>query len=60
VEKLVELLDSCRDLGVTWSAKEVLVARMTEGDPGITDNAKAHAHVRTIAGWQPLPRRWHG
>jgi hypothetical protein len=24
--------------------------------PGITDNAKARAHVRTIAGWQPLPR----
>jgi hypothetical protein len=23
--------------------------------PGITDNAKARAHVRTIAGWQPLP-----
>ena len=22
--------------------------------PGITDNAKARAHVRTIAGWQPL------
>jgi hypothetical protein len=24
--------------------------------PGITDNAKARAHVRTIAGWQPLPQ----
>jgi hypothetical protein len=23
--------------------------------PGITDNAKARAHARTIAGWQPLP-----
>jgi hypothetical protein len=23
--------------------------------PGITDNAKARQHVRTIAGWQPLP-----
>jgi hypothetical protein len=23
--------------------------------PGITDNAMARAHVRTIAGWQPLP-----
>jgi len=23
--------------------------------PGITDNAKARACVRTIAGWQPLP-----
>ena len=23
--------------------------------PGITDNEKARAHVRTIAGWQPLP-----
>jgi hypothetical protein len=23
--------------------------------PGITDNAKARAHVRTIAGWNPLP-----
>ena len=23
--------------------------------PGITDNAKARAHVRTIAGWKPLP-----
>jgi hypothetical protein len=22
--------------------------------PGITDNAKARAHARTIAGWQPL------
>jgi len=21
--------------------------------PGITDNAKARAHVRTIAGWEP-------
>jgi hypothetical protein len=31
-ERFVELLDSCRDLGVTWSAKEVLVARMTVGD----------------------------
>lgn len=23
--------------------------------PGITDNAKARAMVRTIAGWKPLP-----
>jgi hypothetical protein len=23
--------------------------------PGITDNAKARAHVRTIAGWKLLP-----
>jgi hypothetical protein len=23
--------------------------------PGITDNAKALAHVRTITGWKPLP-----
>jgi hypothetical protein len=23
--------------------------------PGITDNAKARAHVRTIAGWTPPP-----
>jgi hypothetical protein len=23
--------------------------------PGITDNAKARAHTRTIAGWTPLP-----
>jgi hypothetical protein len=23
--------------------------------PGITDNSKARAHVRTIAGWKPLP-----
>jgi hypothetical protein len=23
--------------------------------PGITDNAKARTHARTIAGWQPLP-----
>jgi hypothetical protein len=23
--------------------------------PGITDNAKARAHVRTIAGWKSLP-----
>ena len=23
--------------------------------PGITDNTKARAHVRTIAGWQSLP-----
>jgi hypothetical protein len=23
--------------------------------PGITDYAKARAHVRTIAGWKPLP-----
>jgi hypothetical protein len=23
--------------------------------PGITDNAKARLHARTIAGWQPLP-----
>jgi hypothetical protein len=23
--------------------------------PGIADNAKARAHARTIAGWQPLP-----
>ncbi|MGA9012286.1 MAG: hypothetical protein WB509_07305 [Acetobacteraceae bacterium] len=23
--------------------------------PGITDNANARAHVRTIAGWKPLP-----
>jgi hypothetical protein len=23
--------------------------------PGITDNAKARAHVRTISGWKPLP-----
>jgi hypothetical protein len=23
--------------------------------PGITDNAKVRAHVRTIAGWKPLP-----
>jgi hypothetical protein len=23
--------------------------------PGITDNTKARAHVRTIAGWKPLP-----
>jgi hypothetical protein len=22
--------------------------------PGVTDNAKARAHARTIAGWQPL------
>jgi hypothetical protein len=22
--------------------------------PGITDNAKARAHARTIAGWKPL------
>jgi hypothetical protein len=27
--------------------------------PGITDNAQARAHARTIAGWKPLalPRR---
>jgi hypothetical protein len=24
--------------------------------PGITDNIKARAHARTIAGWQPLPK----
>jgi hypothetical protein len=24
--------------------------------PGIIDNAKARAHARTIAGWQPLPK----
>jgi hypothetical protein len=24
--------------------------------PGITDNAMAWAHVRTIAGWQPAPQ----
>jgi hypothetical protein len=24
--------------------------------PGITDNAMARAHVRTIAGWQPAPQ----
>lgn len=30
-ERLVEFLDRCRDLGVSWSAKEVLVARMTVG-----------------------------
>jgi hypothetical protein len=23
--------------------------------PSVTDNAKARAHARTIAGWQPLP-----
>jgi hypothetical protein len=23
--------------------------------PGITDNAKAREHARTIAGWTPLP-----
>ena len=23
--------------------------------PGITDSAKARTHVRTIAGWKPLP-----
>jgi hypothetical protein len=23
--------------------------------PGIADNAKAREHVRTIAGWKPLP-----
>jgi hypothetical protein len=23
--------------------------------PGITDNAKARLHARTIAGWLPLP-----
>ena len=23
--------------------------------PGVTDNAKAREHVRTIAGWRPLP-----
>ena len=23
--------------------------------PGITDNAKARAHARIIAGWKPLP-----
>jgi hypothetical protein len=23
--------------------------------PGITDNAKARLHARTIVGWQPLP-----
>jgi hypothetical protein len=23
--------------------------------PGITDNAKARSHVRTIVGWRPLP-----
>ena len=23
--------------------------------PGVTDNAKARAHARTIAGWKPLP-----
>jgi hypothetical protein len=23
--------------------------------PGVTDNAKAREHVRTIAGWKPLP-----
>jgi hypothetical protein len=23
--------------------------------PGVTDNAKARAHVRSIAGWKPLP-----
>jgi hypothetical protein len=23
--------------------------------PGITDNAKARLHARTIAGWMPLP-----
>jgi hypothetical protein len=25
--------------------------------PGITDNAEAWAHVRTIAGWKPPPSR---
>jgi hypothetical protein len=25
--------------------------------PGITDNAKARLHARTIAGWMPLPVR---
>ena len=25
--------------------------------PGVTDNAKARACVRTIAGWTPLPTR---
>ena len=25
--------------------------------PGITDNAQARVCARTIAGWQPLPRR---
>jgi hypothetical protein len=25
--------------------------------PGITDNAQARAHARTIAGWKPLPVR---
>jgi hypothetical protein len=25
--------------------------------PGVTDNAKARACVRTIAGWKPLPPR---
>jgi len=25
--------------------------------PGITDNAKARAHARTIAGWTPAPER---
>jgi hypothetical protein len=24
--------------------------------PGITDNAMARAHVRTIAGWRPAPQ----
>jgi hypothetical protein len=23
--------------------------------PGITDNQKARAHARTLAGWKPLP-----
>jgi hypothetical protein len=23
--------------------------------PGVTDNAEARAHARTIAGWKPLP-----
>jgi hypothetical protein len=23
--------------------------------PGVTDNEKARAHARTIAGWKPLP-----
>jgi hypothetical protein len=27
--------------------------------PGITDNAKAQAHARSIAGWTPLPHQPH-
>jgi hypothetical protein len=70
-ETFVELLDSCRDLGVTWSAKEVLVARMTVGDqkvqffgvepdlavqvPWSTNTPKEHLHRFAAALAEGIP-----